>query len=123
MKEIQSKEDIIHLVDSFYDKVNNDKLLGPIFNDFAKVHWESHLPKMYEFWSSILLGTNSYSGRPFPKHLNLPISKEHFNRWLDLFYETVDQNFKGEHADEAKKRASNIAEIFTFKIQSIKGSL
>lgn len=123
MKDIQTKEDIIQLVDTFYNKVNADKLLSPIFNDFAKVHWESHLPTMYKFWSSILLGSNSYSGRPFPKHLNLPITKEHFSRWLELFHETVNQNFQGELAEEAKNRASNIAQIFTFKIKSIKGNI
>ena len=123
MKTIETKEDVVYLVDSFYDKVNKDDLLSPIFNDFAKVDWEAHMPTMYAFWSSLLLGEAGYSGRPFPKHLSLPIKKEHFERWLKLFHQTVDENFQGELALEAKKRASNIAQIFSFKIQSIKGSL
>jgi len=123
MKTIQTKEDVIYLVDSFYEKVNKDKLLSPIFNDFAKVDWESHMPTMYSFWSSILLGEESYSGRPFPKHLPLPIKQKHFDRWLEIFHLTVDENFEGELAIEAKSRASNIAEIFSFKIKSIKGEL
>jgi hemoglobin len=123
MKTIQTKEDVIYLVDSFYEKVNKDELLSPIFNEFAKVDWESHMPTMYSFWSSILLGEESYSGRPFPKHLPLPIKQKHFDRWLELFHQTVDENFKGELAIEAKSRASNIAQIFSFKIKSIKGEL
>ena len=123
MKTIHTKEDVIYLVDSFYEKVNQDELLSPIFNDFAKVDWESHMPTMYSFWSSILLGEESYSGRPFPKHLPLPIKQKHFDRWLELFHQTVDENFKGELAIEAKSRASNIAQIFSFKIKSIKGEL
>tara|TARA_B110000438_G_C15704983_1_gene602789 strand:+ start:668 stop:1039 length:372 start_codon:yes stop_codon:yes gene_type:complete len=123
MKTIQTKEDVIYLVDSLYEKVNKDKLLSPIFNDFAKVDWESHMPTMYSFWSSILLGEESYSGRPFPKHLPLPIKQKYFDRWLELFHLTVDENFDGELAIEAKSRASNIAEIFSFKIKSIKGEL
>lgn len=123
MKTIQSKDDVIFLVDSFYKKVNKDDLLSPIFNDFAKVNWETHMPVMYAFWSSILLGEASYSGRPFPKHLPLPIQKEHFNRWLELFHRTVDDNFEGELAIEAKNRASTIAQIFSHKIKCIKGTL
>ena len=123
MKTIQTKEDVIYLVDSFYEKVNNDDILSPIFNDFAKVDWETHMPNMYAFWSSLLLGEVGYSGRPFPKHLSLPIKNEHFKRWLHLFHQTVNENFHGELAEEAKKRASNIAQIFSFKIQSIKGNL
>ena len=123
MKTIQTKEDVIYLVDSFYEKVNKDELLSPIFNEFAKVDWESHMPTMYSFWSLILLGEESSSGRPFPKHLPLPIKQKHFDRWLELFHQTVDENFKGELAIEAKSRASNIAQIFSFKIKSIKGEL
>ena len=121
MKTIQTKEDVIYLVDSFYAKVNKDELLSPIFNDFAKVNWETHMPTMYSFWGSILLGEESYSGRPFPKHLPLPIKQKHFDRWLELFHQTVDENFEGKLAIEAKSRASNIAKIFSFKIKSIKG--
>ena len=123
MKTIESIEDIIVLVDAFYEKVNMDELLSSIFNEIAKVHWESHMPTMYAFWSSILLGKSGYSGRPFPKHLPLPIKQKHFTRWLELFYLTVDENFEGKLAIEAKNRASNIAEIFSFKIKSIKGAL
>ena len=123
MKKIQIKEDVIVLVDLFYEKVNQDSILSPIFNDFAKVDWESHMPTMYSFWNSILLGEASYSGRPFPKHLALPIKEKHFERWLLLFQETVDEHFEGELALEAKSRASNIAQIFSFKIESIKGNL
>lgn len=123
MKTIQTKEDVVFLVDRFYEKVNTDDLLAPILNDFAKVNWETHMPVMYTFWNSILLGEASYSGRPFPKHLPLPIQKEHFNKWLELFHRTVDDNFEGELAIEAKNRASTIAQIFSHKIKSIKGTL
>jgi len=122
MKTLQSKEDIIVMVNSFYDKVNKDELLSPIFNDIAKVQWESHLPIMYEFWNSILLGTATYFGSPFPKHLPLPIEQKHFDRWLELFHQTVNDNFEGKLAEEAKNRAANIAQIFSFKIKSTKNT-
>lgn len=64
LKEIQSKQEIKELVDAFYDKVNKDKLLSPVFNDFAGVNWEKHLPIMYNFWSTVLLGELTYKGNP-----------------------------------------------------------
>ena len=121
MKEIENRTDVEFLVDSFYTKVNEDTLLSPIFNGVAKVDWDNHLPIMYRFWSSILLGEASYNGRPFPKHLPLPVNDIHFERWLQLFFETIDENFTGEKAEEAKKRAQSIAGIFQSKMKVLKG--
>ncbi len=123
MKEdISDQNDIKLLVDSFYDKVNQDELLSPIFNDLRQVNWETHLPIMYRFWGSILLGEASYSGQPFPKHRDLPVSEEHFNRWKQLFSETVDEHFIGKNANEAKFRAETIAGIFWGKIKMLGGN-
>src|SRR5688500_10404481 len=112
--DIAEREDIKILVDRFYDKVKTDSLLGPVFSHVA---WQHHLPIMYNFWSSILLGDQSYRGNPLQKHLQLEINKNHFSRWLTLSEETVDENFVGETADEVKKRAQAIAGIFQFKMQ------
>lgn len=109
-----SRKDIQLLVDSFYEKVKYDTLLDPIFRH---VDWPKHLPVMYNFWSSILLGDNSYQGNPFQKHIPLPITAEHFSQWLKLFQATVDENFSGEKAEEVKSRASNIAGVFQFKLR------
>jgi hemoglobin len=119
--DITTEEDIKKLVDTFYGKVNQDALLSPIFNDLSKVDWEKHLPIMYRFWSTILLGTLSYSGQPFPKHAFLPIGQEHFSQWLYLFHETLTENFKGPVTEDAKLRAANIARIFLNKINAIQG--
>jgi truncated hemoglobin YjbI len=83
--DINDEADVKRLVDTFYDRVNADPLLAAVFNDVAQVNWPHHLPIMYRFWSSLLLGTMTYKGQPFPKHLPLPIGKEHFERWLELF--------------------------------------
>jgi len=120
LKEIITREDIKILVDAFYDKVNKDTLLSPVFNDFAGVHWETHLPKMYDFWSSVLFGDMSYKGNPFLKHIPLPVDKTHFGRWLALFIETVDENFEGEKAVEVKERAASIAGLFQHKLSFIR---
>jgi hemoglobin len=112
-RDIISKQDIQLLVDNFYAKVKIDTLLGPVF---AGLDWPHHLPIMYNFWSSMLLGDQSYRGNPFEKHVRLPIASEHFTRWLQLFKETVDENFAGEKADEVKLRADSIAGIFQLKM-------
>lgn len=115
-RDIATEEDIKLLVDTFYTKVNADVLLSPVFNEFAKIDWPKHLPIMYNFWNMVLLGKNGYTGQPFPKHLILPISGEHFNRWLQLFEQTIDELFIGEKAEEAKQRAMIIAQIFQYKM-------
>lgn len=120
MKDIQDMDDVRLLVDMFYQKVNQDALLSPVFNDIARVDWLSHMPKMYSFWGTLLLGEASYRGSPFDKHLPLPIDAKHFDRWMALFVETVDQHFRGNKAEEAKQKAQSIAGIFSFKMKTIK---
>ena len=115
--DIVSREDIQLLVDRFYDKVNANPLLAPVF---GHVDWRKHLPVMYNFWSSILLGDSSYQGNPFQKHVSLPLTSTHFKQWLELFHKTVDENFVGGKAEEAKSRADNIASVFQFKLGLLK---
>ncbi len=120
LKEIKSIDEIKLMVDTFYNNVNKDELLSPIFNDIAGVNWKLHLPKMYGFWNSILFGTGEYNGQPFPPHLKLPINQTHFDRWLELFNSTIDDLFTGEKAVEVKMRAATIARVFSSKITMLK---
>ena len=113
LPDIIHRNDVIKFVDRFYDKVKEDALLGP---EFAHVNWLHHLPVMYSFWSSMLLGEQSYRGNPLQKHLPLPIGTVHFNRWLQLFKETIDENFSGVNAEEVKVRAQAIARVFQIKM-------
>ncbi len=116
LKDIQNIDDIKILVDEFYNKVNDDDLLSPVFNNFAKVDWEKHLPNMYSFWNTILLANPGYKGAPFPKHIPLPVGQEHFARWISLFIQTVGENFSGKMADIAKEKAMGIASMFQYKM-------
>jgi hemoglobin len=111
--DILTRSDVQRLVDAFYEKVRADAILAP---HFAHVDWPHHLPVMYNFWSSVLLGEMSYSGNPIGKHLPLKIEGHHFSRWLELFTETVDENFEGYNATEAKNRARVVAELIQFKM-------
>jgi hemoglobin len=115
--DILTREDVKLMVDSFYDKVKADEVLAPLFHH---VNWQQHLPVMYNFWSSVLFGDMTYSGNPLGKHLHLKVEKYHFIRWVKLFTETVDENFEGFNASEAKSRARLVAELFQYKMGLLK---
>ena len=120
--DIFSITDIRLLVNSFYEKVRQDDLLGDIFNSIIQNNWAAHLEKMYRFWQTILLTEHTYYGSPFAPHAEMPIEKKHFERWKYLFFTTVDEHFIGEKADEAKWRAEKMAEMFLMKIEYFNNS-
>lgn len=115
-------EDIKMLVDVFYGKVRTNPIIGPIFNNVIGENWEKHLQRMYDFWQTILLDTPAYSGSPFLKHAKLPIDKEHFDTWIALWYQTIDEHFTGEKAKEAKWRADRMSEMFQYKLDYYKNN-
>lgn len=121
-EDINVLDDIKLLVNTFYDRVRQDPLLGPIFDEKIQDRWEQHLAKMYTFWQTILLDEYTYQGRPFPPHAQLPLEEKHFNRWLVIFGETVDDLFQGPIATEAKSRGQKMAALFQIKLEHIKQS-
>ena len=118
---IQNREDIELLVNAFYGKVMRDDVIGYIFTDVAKISLDKHLPIMYSFWESMLLGNMNYKGNPMSAHLALnrqtPLTPEHFTRWKKLFFKTLDTYFIGEKVDEAKKRIEGIEALMLHKIE------
>lgn len=121
-KNISDLDDIKLLVDNFYDKIREDDLLKDIFNNVIQDRWPVHLEKMYHFWQTILLNEHTYFGSPFVPHAELPVEKSHFDRWMKLFIETVDEYFIGEKAERAKWQADRMAEMFLHKIQYYKNN-
>jgi len=119
-KDIENRNDIELLVDTFYKKVLKDDTIGYIFNDVVKVNWEKHMPLMYDFWETTLFHKGAYKGNPMKAHIDLhakePLQKAHFDQWLSLFNATVDELFHGEKAALAKTRALSIATIMQVKI-------
>ncbi|MFZ1109305.1 MAG: group III truncated hemoglobin [Rhodomicrobium sp.] len=106
-------------VRAFYAKGRNDDLLGPVFNA-AVGDWESHIGRIQDFWSKLLLGTARYSGHPYPAHVPLPVEPEHFTRWIALFEETARETLDAELAQKTIGRARHMsvsfqAGIFPFK--------
>jgi len=119
MEDIRNKNDIAVFVDAFYDKIKHDQVLGPIFFGAIKGDWQPHLDRMYAFWDSVLFSTPGFTGNPFAKHAGLRIGQQHFDQWLVLFNETIDSNFAGPVAEDAKNRAQLIGKIFVSRIEDI----
>ncbi len=117
--DIRDRGDIELLVNTFYDKVRTDQVIGYLFNDVAKVNWDEHLPKMYDFWENIVFYTGNYSGSPMVVHRELhrksTMNKGHFDHWVKLFTEVVDSLFQGPRAADIKDRAGNIAAVMMVK--------
>ncbi len=116
-RDIGTLEDIQLLVNTFYQRVREHELLGPIFNGIIGDRWPVHLEKMYRFWQTVLLGEHTYFGSPFPPHAKLPVSQQHFDAWLALWHTTVDAHFAGPIADEARWRGDKMAVMFLSKIE------
>jgi len=117
--DIKNRADIEKLINAFYDKIKIDSKIGYFFNDVAKVNWDKHLPRIYDFWENVIFYTGDFVGNPMAKHKELhqksTMTEAHFQHWNALFNETVDELFTGEKAEEIKQRASNIAMVMMYK--------
>jgi len=119
--DILGRPEIVRLVDRFYEKVRADDMLGPIFTDIAKVDWDTHLPKLYAFWQTVLFGDGGFRGNPMGAHFKLAMQTSmdwsRFERWLKLFHETVDELFLGENATHIKRVADDMAKTIHTRLQ------
>ena len=111
------------VVDDFYAKARRDEVIGPVFNRvIADADWPDHLDKIASFWSSMLLGTGTYTGRPMPKHMAIPeLADAHFSRWLALFRQTVTQLCPPDIAELFIERSERIGQSFRLNIASRRG--
>lgn len=109
------------LMATFYEKVKKDDIIGYIFNDIAKINWKHHIPIICDFWETLLLGATSYRKNAMAVHYTLnrkiPLEEKHFQRWLQLFFETVDELFTGDIAIMAKTKAKSIASLMQLKMK------
>ncbi len=119
--DIQTRADIFLLVTSFYKKVRNDHVLGPFFNETIK-DWDAHLENLTSFWESSLFLKSKYLGNPLEVHIEVDkahdstITQEHFGLWLNLWFETIDELFVGDYANNAKQRARKMSTFLYLNI-------
>lgn len=123
LEDIQSRADRPLIIKKFYEQLLVDKLVGFLFTEVVKLNLEEHLPKLVGFWEDQLFGSHNYSGNPMRVHMNLhkqsSLKKEQFDRWLELFSQTIDAHFSGPKAHLAKERAMSIATVMQLKIASV----
>lgn len=119
-RDIQNREDIELIIDKFYKKVLKDPVIAVYFTEVIPVDWEKHTPLMVNFWENILFFTEKYEGNPMSVHKRLnanhQMSIKDFQRWNNLFLETVNELFKGERAEMMKEKAMNISAIMQSSI-------
>ncbi len=118
--DITTRADIEKLMLQFYGKVKTDITIGFIFTDVAKINWSHHVPIIVDFWETILLDNPVYKKNAMEVHYALnkiiPLQKGHFDKWLLLFFETIDELFEGNTAKLAKARATSIAGLMLYKM-------
>ncbi|MDH5609574.1 MAG: group III truncated hemoglobin [Cyclobacteriaceae bacterium] len=119
--DIENRQDVELLVRTFYGKVRDHEVLGPIFNE--KINdWESHLIQLVDFWESMLLMVNKYQGNPMQAHIEVDahfdhsIEQAHFGHWLELWLTTLHEHFDGIHAETAKERARNMSHMLFMRM-------
>lgn len=119
-QDILTKEDIELIVTSFYEKVKADETIGFFFSKVVPVDWDTHLPKMCAFWENVLLFTGEYEGNPIVTHRKInqqyATTNQHFNKWMELFDETVNELFAGANAEKMKAHSKSIATVMMQKL-------
>jgi hemoglobin len=123
LPDIASRADIEKLVNAFYERVRDDAELGPIFDEVAQVNWSTHLPKMYDFWETVLFGAGTFRGNPIAAHARLvpltDMGRAKFEHWLILFRSTVNSLFAGEKAGHIQRAAEDMVNVIFSKINGV----
>ncbi|MBY0380489.1 MAG: group III truncated hemoglobin [Xanthobacteraceae bacterium] len=110
------------VVQTFYARAREDEVIGPVFRAAVR-DWDEHIHNITNFWSSMMLKTSRYDGRPLRPHLRLPLEPMHFDRWLALFEATVTELCTKEVAQAFVVRARRIADSFEMAIGTHHGKL
>ena len=119
--DIKNRDDVFLLVTSFYKKVRLDSVLGPFFNNLI-TDWDAHLELLTTFWESSLFLKTKYLGNPIETHVKVDknnqnsITELHFGLWLNLWFQTIDELFEGDYAENAKRRARKMGTFLYLKI-------
>ncbi|MEP7118291.1 MAG: group III truncated hemoglobin [Acidobacteriota bacterium] len=115
--ELCTEAEVAELVSTFYAKVRDDAILGPIFERHV-ADWNLHMPKMIAFWSAALRGSSNYRGNPMVVHRALPnLTQSMFERWLDLFHESASALPNRAMAERAGELSQRIAQSLWYGYQ------
>lgn len=119
-RDIETRADLEVMLGAFYQKVFKDDVIRHFFTEVVPLDLEDHLPVITDFWESVVLDARGYRKNVMQVHADIhqkaPLQKEHLDRWVGLFTETVDSFFEGPKATLAKQRAASIATMMYVKL-------
>ena len=121
MKDIETREDILLIMRKFYDKLLADEAINFFFTKMTSVnqHLEEHFETLATFWEQSLFLKGGYFNNMFQIHKEVneksAFTKEHFQIWLNHLNTTIDENFKGKHAEQMKTQALSMATVMQIK--------
>lgn len=122
MEDIAGRSDIEMVVRSFYEVAMADSSIGHFFTKVVALDLELHLPRIVDFWESVLFGVGKYQGNPVRKHIDLHhisvLQPQHFERWLEIWTDTIIALYSGPKADEAIAKAQMMADLMMYKIKA-----
>lgn len=120
MKDIATRDDLLFLMNQFYNKLLVDPTVGYIFTEVAQINLEKHLPTLADFWEQALFHRGGYKNNVLQVHHDLhlksALNKTHFEVWLGHFEASVNENFEGEYAQKIKTKALSIATVMQLKV-------
>ena len=113
-RDLDTPAEIFEMVTRQYVDVGQDDLLQPYFN-FGPgfIDWQAHIGTVTDYWCHVLLYAPGYEIDVIESHRHLhdraPFTPELFDRWLQIFHDTVDGGWSGPQAATANKRATGMA--------------
>lgn len=121
--DLDSEAAIDTLVLTFYFKLLNDELMAPLFYQVAQIDVGPHIVKIAHYWYKMLLGDKRYQRHTLQVHRDVhvqsPLTGAHHERWLMHFIATVDANFAGAKADQAKRLALRFSDNLYWQTHSL----
>lgn len=119
-RDIETRDDVVQILTAFYEKAFKDDLIGFFFLEVVPLDLDTHIPVIADFWESVLFGTRGYRKNVMQLHQQIsdlsPIKKEHLDRWVQLFTQTVNDFAEGNTAELMKQRGRSIATMMEIKL-------
>lgn len=119
-KDIEHREDLEKLMNAFYAKAMKDTVIGHYFTEVVQLNLQTHIPRIVDFWETVIFAVNKYQGDTFGVHEHLhqlsAFRSAHFDRWVQLFKETTEELFAGDKTEIIKQRAESIATVMKIKL-------
>ena len=119
-RDLESRDDIIIVLQAFYHKVLTDPVIGHFFTQVVPLDLKAHLPVITDFWESILFQSKGYRKNVMEVHQHIHhlsvIRREHLDHWVAVFTQTIDQHFVGGTANLMKQRATSVATLMDIKL-------